>query len=401
MSGDIRMSIKETKRITVLEQVKQKLITLTIAASLMDISYRHAKRIWQRYKKKGPASLTHASRGKQSNRRIDPALRKIIVETYLRVYSDFSISLAIEELANENLHVTYSTLRRWLIEEGVWQRKHKYPQHRSRRPRRACFGELVQLDGSFHDWLEDRGPGGCLMNMVDDATGITLAHIEDQETTLGALRLLMLWILKYGIPQAIYCDKKSVYYTDREPTVEEQIAGITPLSKFGKICKTLGIQIITADSPQAKGRVERNHAVYQDRFIKKMRLKNICTVSAANDYLEKEYCDYINSKFAADPSQFTNAHIPFKSKYNMKRVLCVEHIRSVKNDFTVMLDNRVFQIENQKQYPLPKKKITICEYIDSTIHIFDGDRELLFHETDPSPCMRSKKETKKVKSSAA
>merc|ERR1711964_496715 len=152
----------------------------------------------------------------------------------------------------------------------------------------------VQFDGSHHEWFEERGVKCCLMNMVDDATGTTLSFLDEAETTVAAMRLLWAWILRYGIPQAVYCDRKNAFVLDREPTVEQQLRGVTPKSPFELACQKLGIEVIVARSPQAKGRVERNHGVYQDRFVKELRLAAISEIADANEYLRTTYLDRLN-----------------------------------------------------------------------------------------------------------
>jgi len=175
---------------------------------------------------------------------------------------------AHEKLAEQDLEVDHETLRRWLLQAGLWQKRRKRREHRSRRERRAHFGELVQMDGSPRHWLGNEAPEHCLMELVDDATGNTLSLMDTAETTALAMRTLWWWIDRFGVPRALYTDKKNIYVSDRQPTVEEQVAGEEPLTPFGKICQNLGIEIIAANSPQAKGRVERKHGVYQDRFLK-------------------------------------------------------------------------------------------------------------------------------------
>ena len=168
-----------------------------------------------------------------------------------------------------------------------------------RRERKAHFGELVQLDGSFHLWYEARAPRGCLMNLVDDATGRTLARLGAQETIWAAVDVLRRWIEAYGVPLALYTDWKNVYV--REPNAEEQATGAVPLTQFGRMCAALGIQIIAASSPQAKGRVERNHGTHQDRLVKKLRRLGIADAAAANAFLETTYLPEHNARFAQAP----------------------------------------------------------------------------------------------------
>jgi len=192
----------------------------------------------------------------------------------------------------------HETLRRWLLGAGLWQKRRKRSKHRARRERKAHFGELVQLDGSHHRWFGPERAESCVMDMVDDATGLTMALMAEQETTEAAMRLLWQWVERYGVPQALYVDRKTVFITDREPTLEEQLAGQAPMTAFGNACAKLGIVLIPANSPQAKGRVERRHGVLQDRLVKELALRGITRIPTANRLLANGFIDGLNAKFA-------------------------------------------------------------------------------------------------------
>lgn len=263
------MSHEERKRAEVMARVKKGDLGLRSAAEMLGISYRQTKRIWKRYRKLGAKGLVHGSVGKKSNRAKPKKLRDRALHLVRQKYSGeagerFGPTLAAEHLASEDgLQVDAETLRRWMLTEGLWSRERKRKVHRKRRERKAHFGELVQMDGSFEDWLEGRGPYGCLMNLVDDATSTTLCRLGEQETIWAAAGVLRAWIEAYGVPLALYTDWKNVYV--REPTTQELLRGDTPVTQFGAMCGRLGIRIIAANSAQAKGRVERNHGTHQDR----------------------------------------------------------------------------------------------------------------------------------------
>ena len=237
----------------------------------------------------------HGNVGRVSNRAKSPEVRKRVLQLVRENYSGepherFGPTLAAEHLQQDHdLEISVRTLRRWMLAAGLWSRRRKRQPHRSRRQRKAHFGELIQLDGSHHDWLEGRGPKGCLMNFVDDATGRALCRFWDEETTWAAADLLQAWVRQYGVPKALYCDWKNVY--KRRPTSREAIEGIEPETQFGRMCAKLDIRIIAASSPQAKGRVERHHGTHQDRLIKKMRLEGIADYEAANRYLDEKYLE--------------------------------------------------------------------------------------------------------------
>ena len=261
-------------------------------------------------------------------------------------------------MEREGYQVDHETLRRWLQSAGLWQRQRKSPQHRQRRERKAHFGELVQMDGSHHRWFEDRGEKACLMELVDDATGITLALMSEEETTVAAMRALWAWVDKYGIPRELYVDWKNVYLTKREPTVEEQLTGELPLTQFGAACKKLGIKIVGANSPQAKGRVERKHGVCQDRLVKELRLEGIRDIEGANGFLPG-FCQRINEKFAVAARSDADFHRPVAEGMDLREVFCFEDSRSVSNDWVVQYKNRLLQILRQSNLPPARQRVTV------------------------------------------
>jgi len=253
------MSKRELRRVGVLSRVASEELKLVDAAKILSLSYRQVKRIWQRYAKEGAQGLKHRSAGKGSNRAKPKKFRAQVMRLLRKKYSGvigerFGPTLASEHLASEDqIEVHAETLRRWMLAEGLWSRARKRKEHRERRQAREHFGELVQMDGSFHKWFEERGPEGCLMNLVDDATTTTLARLGAQETIWAAAGVLRRWIEKYGVPLALYTDWKNVYV--REATEKELLRGVVPVTQFGRMCERLGIRIIAANSPQAKGPV--------------------------------------------------------------------------------------------------------------------------------------------------
>jgi hypothetical protein len=211
-------------------------------------------------------------------------LRERALKAYRERYSDFGPTFAAEKLAEaEGIRISKDSLRRWLTEEGLWKGTRRGREHRSRRARRECFGELIPFDGSRHDWFEGRRGKCCLMTMIDDATNVRHVQFFEEETTAAAMTVLSYWIKTYGILKALYCDHKNAFVLVREPTDAELLAGITkPESHFEKACGKLGVEVIPANSPQAKGRVERNHGLDQDRLVKEMRLAGISTIAEAH-----------------------------------------------------------------------------------------------------------------------
>jgi transposase len=382
MPGKLTMGTKEMMRAKLLEMVKEKQITLKEASIRLHISYRQAKRIYARYREGGDEGLIHRNQGRRSNNRKPQDLREHIIDLYQRQYEGFGPTFAAELLEErDQITIDHETLRRWLLEEGLWKRKRRSTVHRSRRERKECFGELVQFDGSHHDWFEGRRDTCCLMNMVDDATGRTLAFLSEEETTRSAMELLWLWIETYGIPQAVYCDRKNAFVLTREPSIEEQLNGVIPRSPFEVACHKLGIQVLVAYSPQAKGRVERNHAVYQDRFVKELTLEGISTIDEANQYLKNRYLPKINTKFEKPAKEPDDAHAPLIDPEGLEDIFCFEHRRTVSNDFVVQFENRIFQIDKgSRPRPRPKDKVTVRKWLDDSVHIHWQKKELLVQE---------------------
>ncbi len=379
------MSQKERMRLVMMNRVEEKAMTIKEAAEVMGICYRQGRRIYRRYVTEGDKGLIHRNRGRPSNRRKPCELKEMVLALYRERYWDFGPTLAAEKLAEVDGHeVDHETLRRWLLTAGLWKRRREHPKHREWRERKAHFGELVQMDGSHHKWFEDRGEERCLMDMVDDATGRTLALLSDGETIEAAMKVLWAWVERYGIPKSIYVDWKNIYVTKREPTVEEQLADELPLTQFGKVCKKLGIEIITASSPQAKGRVERKHGVYQDRWVKELRLAGIKDMERANQSLSG-FTDKLNARFAVEPRSPADFHRPLPQGMDLRHVFCLEEPRTVGNDWVVRYKNHLFQIVSQPNLPPSSSKVMVQEHLDGALHILYRDREVLFTEIKELP----------------
>ena len=375
------MSRKELHRKSVLELVVAKRLSLVEASKRMNLSYRQTLRVYARFSEQGDAGLVHRRRGQSSNRAYAAAFRDRVLQRYRERYKphDVGPTLAAEKLAKEGLGVDHETLRRWLLEQGDWNKRRKRRTHRTRRERRAHFGELVQMDGSHHRWFGPECPEACLMNMVDDAKGATLAFMAEEETTEAAMRCLWQWIERYGIPKALYTDKKNVFVTNRDPTIEEQLAGQEPLTAFGRACDKLGIDIVTAHSPQAKGRVERSHGVYQDRLVKELALRRITTIKGANNLLANGFVKDLNAKFEREPRIKTDFHEPVPKAIDLAHVFCFEQTRQVQNDWTIQYENRCYQIARENQpLPKPKDKVIVRILLEGTMHLIYKDKSLAF-----------------------
>ncbi len=284
------MSGKERKRLKIMAGVAEEEVTLIAASGLMGVTYRQGKRIWRRYQDEGDAGLVHRLRGQPSARRKPPALREQVLAVCAEPrYEGFGPTLMAEQLLKAKLVVDHETLRRWRMATGQHTVRRRKQQHRNWRERKACFGEMVQLDGSHHDWFEGRGPKCVLMVMVDDATNRMYCRFFEEETTRASYDVLEGWIQQHGLPGSLYVDRDSIYRCEGQPSVAEQLAGKPPQTQFGRAMEALGINLILANSPQAKGRVERMNGTLQDRLVKEMRLAGINDIEGANRFLAGKY----------------------------------------------------------------------------------------------------------------
>jgi transposase len=378
------MSAQELKRAGVLARVVAETLTLGGAAVLMGVSYRQAKRLLGRYRAQGAAGLRHGSAGRASNRVTAARVRARVLALVRQKYSGgiderFGPTLAAEHLASEDgLTVDHETLRRWMLAAGLWSRQRKRSPYRQRRERKAHFGELVQMDGSFHAWFEDRAPTSCLLTLVDDATGTTLGRFGAQETIWSAVGVLRAWIERYGIPRALYTDWKNVYV--RVANAQERVTGAEPLTQFGRMCAALGIQIIPASSPQAKGRIERNHGTQQDRLVKKLRRCGVADVRTANAFLEAEYWADHNARFAIAPTSADDFHVARPRGLRLDTVFRLEEERTVSNDWVVRYDNRYLQLARQSGLAPARGTVLVREDVEGQIEIRYRDRALRWRE---------------------
>jgi transposase len=390
------MSKRELRRVEVLSRVASKELKLVDAAVLMQLSYRQAKRIWQRYQREGAEGLKHRSAGGDSSRAKPKEFREQVLTLVREKYSGtlkerFGPTLASEHLESEDgVQVHPETLRRWMLSAGLWSRARKGRKHRRWREPKAHFGELVQMDGSFHDWFEGRGPTGCLMNLVDDATAETLGRLGGQETIWAAAGVLRCWIESYGVPLALYVDWKNVYV--QEPTEGQLRRGESGVTQFGRMCERLGIGIIAANSPQAKGRVERNHGTHQDRLVKKLRLKNIQDYSAANEYLESEYLLEHNQRYARPAASEKNYHRSAPSRKELDEVFHLEASRVIGNDWVVRYQNRFLQVKRQaRNYAPAKGKVVVCEWEDGRLEVRHRGKKVKWEEIPGRPAVAAPK----------
>lgn len=393
--GKLRLSRKERARLDVLRKVEAGKLSRRVAAELLGVSYRQTLRLVERYLAEGAAGLKHRLREQESNRRIGTDRQRRIVSLYRSKYHDFGPTLAVEYLASvDGEQVGIETLRRWLIQAGLWQARRRGARHRAWRERRAHRGELVQMDGSDHDWFEGRRARATLMVLIDDATNWTYAKFFESETTVAAMVAFWEYVKRYKLPRALYVDRDSIYETTRDSTVDEALRDQPPLTQFGRAMQTLEIELILAHSPQAKGRVERRHGVFQDRLVKAMRLKGISDLEAANAFLEQEFLGKLNARFHVVPRSQTDVHRAVPRDMRLEHVLCFQEERTVRNDWTVSWRNRVLQLSVKHQkLALGGKKIMVSELLDGRLRLTHRGRELSWTELPARPPRSAPKRT--------
>ena len=379
--GKVIMSVKELKRVYVIRQTMEKKLTQVKAGTMLGLTTRHIRRLIERVEEAGDQGLAHRGREKPSNRRIPDKVKTTVLMLYEKRYADFGPTLATEKLA-ERHEITLSdeTLRRWLRERGVVHFARRKRPHRAWRARRAHVGELLQLDGSHHDWFEGRGPRCVLMAYIDDANSRVFVRFYEYEGTIPAMDSFQRYVQHYGIPLAIYADKHTTYQSPAPPTVDEQLAGITPTSQFGRALGELGVELIAAHSPQAKGRVERLFKTVQDRLVKELRLAGIATIEAANQFVEAWLPSY-NRRFSVPPAQPADLHRPRPASRDLDRSLCIKTTRCLRRDWTVAHHGQLYQVRTNVR----ATHVMVEERVDGTMRITYKGQPLAYHAIPARP----------------
>ena len=373
MEGDrIEMSQRERDRLRVMSLVLEGKRTQREAGRLLSLCERQVRRIRKKLDKEGDAAVVHKLRGRPSNRRIDPAHRAKVLARCGAELKGFGPTFAAEKLSEEGLPVAVRTLREWLLAEGLWQRHRRSQVHRQRRERRACRGELVQADGSHHDWLEGRGPRMVLLVMIDDATSQVMARFYPAETTEAYMALLERYLRTHGRMVAMYVDGDSIFRSeDHHPDDPQPM-----LTQFGRALQELDIRLIQAGSPQAKGRVERFNGTAQDRLVKELRLAGASTLEEANAVLEKAFLPWFHRHCTVAPQSPNDAHRPLSASMNLKAILSIQKKRHVANDYTIRLDNQLYQLLPPPVPGLRGGRLTVEKRFDGSIHLRFKDQYL-------------------------
>ena len=373
MQETFQMTMKEVDRYNVIEQVISKKLKQTEAARQLKLSKCQIIRLVKKVKSNGARGVIHGLRGRKSNNKLSSKLCeeiKVIISD--PIYNDFGPTLLMEKLdERENIQISVSALRTMMIEEEIYKPKRLKQRHRKKRIRRSCVGELIQIDASPHAWFEDRGEECNLVHFIDDASSdIFLSRFvksEDRVTVMGLTKEL---IEENGRPGGVYTDKHSIYKVNRQPTIEEELKDKQPKTQYGRAMEELNIELICADSPQAKGRVERAFGIDQDRLVKEMRLEGISNMEDGNKFLKEYYIPNRNKKFGVKPLNPTSAFRPLLPEHNLTSIFSSRTNRKVLNDYTIRYKNKWFQItKEQKKRVFTKSKVEVEERLDGSIHL--------------------------------
>ena len=380
----LTMSSQEIKRLELMRQLSDKTLTQAKVGEILGISERQVRRLQRRYEASGAAGLVSGHRGKPSNRRYDQTLRQAIMTSVRQRYSDFGPTLAAEYLLEEGYEVSKETLRQWMVADGLWKPSHKRRKRlHPPRDRRSRMGELIQIDGSPHDWFEGRADKCCLIAFIDDATSQVMhAHFAPAETTQAYFKALKAYVQQYGCPASFYSDRHIIFAKhdkeDQEPT------------QFQRGIEQLGIEGIQALTAQAKGRIERLFQTLQDRLVKAMRLASVDSMESANEFLTT-YIPKHNKRFAVAPADAADAHQPSDlTSTQLAQVCAVHNERKLSKDLVVSFNRQryIIQTDGAPRYDLRGQKVIVIEYADKPIELMHKGKLLPFKAFDPKQEIR-------------
>ena len=373
MEEVLSMSNTDIDRLRVIRNVLEKKLTQLAAADILNLGDRQVRRLCVAVRSRGNRGILHGLLGRQSNNQGDPELLGMILSAlHNPLWQGFTAVFAQQKLASlYGIVLSDTTVRKLMTLTDLWQRRRPKAKHRAWRERRACMGMLVQLDGSEHDWFEGRGPKCALLVYIDDATSRILhAEFVTVEDTFNLMRSTEIYLRKHGRCVAFYVDKDSIYTINRKASIDEELRDSNPITQFTRAMTELGIEVILANSPQAKGRVERSFDTHQDRLVKELRLAGISDMAAGNVFLHTVYIDDHNARFAVDPASPTNAHRPLLGDQRLDQILSRRTERSMANDYSVSFQKRFFQLsEDQPVRIRPKDKIEVEIRLDGTTHL--------------------------------
>jgi transposase len=378
------MSNREITRLEIMQRLKEKRLRQKEAGNMLGLSVRQIKRLYQAFKREGAKGLISGRRGEASHNRLAEQVVQQVVDLLYERYRDFGPTLAHEKLVEEHgLKLSDESVRKIMIAEGLWKPKRaKKPPTHQMRERRACFGELVQIDGSDHDWFEGRAPRCTLLVYIDDATGqlLELWFVPD-ETFFGYCEASRHYFERYGKPVAFYSDKHGIFRVNQPRPL-----GTTPgLTQFGRAMQVLDVQIICANTPQAKGRIERANQTLQDRLVKELRLRGISDLDSANAFLPEFRQDY-NRRFAVAPRSNHDTHRPVLKSENLDLILTHQKTGTLSKNLTVQSKGVIYQIQsNRPDYALRNAQVTVCENAKGEITILYKNKPLAYTIYQKSP----------------
>lgn len=393
----ILMSFKEIERLRIIHKVLDKQVTQVKAAEILGLSERQVGRIVKRVRNGGDQSIAHRRRGQVAANKMPEELEDRIGEIVRDEYADFKPSLAAEKLWEcQRIRVGREKLRQIMIERGLWKvRKHRDRHVYQWRERKAYYGEMIQMDGSHHDWLEERGSRLVLMGYIDDATNRFFGRFYDYEGIYPAMDSFEHYIRLYGLPVSLYLDKHSTYKTTRQPATDELLRGERANTQFERAAKELGVKVMHAHSPQAKGRIERAFGTLQDRLVKEMRLKGITTKEEANHYLES-YLPGFNEQFTRMARKEGDLHRSLPEEVDLREILCIKATRTINDGYIIRWKRRVFLLDNPSLV-LRRQKVEVREHFDGRITVKYKDRYLDCHEVYETKPLKQTKVEKTVK----
>ena len=391
----VAMSKKELARLPIIHKTMEKRLTQVKAAEMLSLSDRQIRRLIKKIKRGGDIAIIHQNRGKLSPFKLPEAKAKVIIAVIEKKYYDFGPTFAAEKLwENEKIKIGREKLRQLMTANNLWHPGTKKGEVHQWRERKHYRGEMIQMDGSDHDWLEGRGPRLVLMGYIDDATGEIYARFYEYEGTFPALDSLRRYITQYGIPFSFYVDRHSAYKTSRQPNLDEDLKGEFAKTQFARALAELDIKIIFALSPQAKGRIERAFGTLQDRLVKELRLAGINAMASANVFLET-YLPKYNSRFAVRPCKQSNLHKAITKKLDLDEIFCIKEYRTITNGYTFNWRNRIFLIK-RPSITMKKQRVCVMEHFDGEITLKLKGKSLAFEEVTAKDILALARDQKAV-----
>lgn len=377
----IIMTRKELKRLYVIQKTLSRSVKQTKAGELLSLSERQIRRIVKRVREQGDEGVIHRSRGRKAHNATDEKTRAKILRLYEAKYNGFGPTLLSEKLfENEKIQKSDETLRKWLLTAGLWQRKRKRRKYRRWRERKHYRGEMVQMDGSHHDWLEGRGPALVLMGYIDDADNKAYGRFYEYEGTLPAMDSFKRYIRKNGLPQMVYFDNHSTYKSPGKATIEEELENRDPMSQFERALNELEVRFMHAKSAPAKGRVERLFRTLQDRLVKELRLAGAKTLQEANAVLDK-FLPKFNKRFSVKPNKKESLYRPVPKGLNLDEILCKQTKHALRNDFTVAHDKRLYQVLERTN----AREVQVQEHANGRMLVVHQGKNLKYKEITQRP----------------